>query len=375
MILMPPPSASTILVVDDNPTNIRIVFDFLTAHGYEVSVAQCGESALQILENVQPSMILLDIMMPGLDGFETCRRLKADPKTADIPVIFMTAMSDTADKVKGLSLGAVDYVTKPLQQEEVLARISTHLTICHLQQQLKLKNEELELQNQALVIKNAELDTFAHTVSHNLRNSVNAVVAMADWVLQDRPEGYTEEHFKSINTILQAAEKMTTIIEALLLLAGVSKMTVEIEPLNMALIVKQTQQRLALMINQYRAELVLPVYWHQARGYGQWIEELWMNYLSNAMKYGGQPPRLELGSRLEGNLVRYWVKDNGVGLTAEQQARLFTPFTRLHHKRADGHGLGLTIVQRITEKLGGYAGVESHEGQGSTFYFCLPAIK
>ena len=133
-----------IVIVDDKPTNLGVLFDFLTDSGFKVLVAQDGESALQKVQYAHPDLILLDVMMPGIDGFETCRRLKANPATQDIPVIFMTALSDTVDKVTGFSLGAVDYVTKPVQQEEVRARVTTHLMIRNLQKQLQEQNQKLK---------------------------------------------------------------------------------------------------------------------------------------------------------------------------------------------------------------------------------------
>ncbi len=133
-----------IVIVDDKPTNLGVLFDFLSDSGFKVLVAQDGESAIEKVNYGHPDLILLDVMMPGIDGFETCRRLKANPATHDIPVIFMTALSETVDKVKGFSLGAVDYVTKPVQQEEVRARVTTHLTIRNLQKELEAKNLQLQ---------------------------------------------------------------------------------------------------------------------------------------------------------------------------------------------------------------------------------------
>lgn len=139
-------SKGTILVVDDNPTNLGVIFNVLDESGLEVLVAQDGESALQKIEYITPDLILLDIMMPGIDGFETCSRLKSNPSTSEIPIIFMTALSNTEQKVKGLSLGAVDYITKPFQKEEVLARIKVHLDLRNLSQALASKNQLLQEQ-------------------------------------------------------------------------------------------------------------------------------------------------------------------------------------------------------------------------------------
>jgi len=133
-----------ILIVDDNPTNIKVLFSFLKESGFKVLVAKDGESTLEKLQEITPDLILLDVMMPGIDGFETCRRIKASPQTQDIPVIFMTALSDTVDKVKGLKIGAVDYITKPFQQDEVLARMNIHLQLQNLTRKFKIQNEQLK---------------------------------------------------------------------------------------------------------------------------------------------------------------------------------------------------------------------------------------
>jgi len=139
-----------ILLVDDNTTNLQILHQTLDGRGYRLLIAKNGESALAIAHEVKPSLILLDIMMPGIDGFEVCRRLKADPETEAIPVIFLSALDDTADKVKGLDLGAVDYVSKPFQAEEVIARVNTHLTISSLKKSLAEKNKALQASNEIL---------------------------------------------------------------------------------------------------------------------------------------------------------------------------------------------------------------------------------
>jgi signal transduction histidine kinase len=165
------------------------------------------------------------------------------------------------------------------------------------------------------------------------------------------------------------------IINAILLLAGVSRhKSVELDSVDMNSLVQQViNTRLSTLIKQYRATIVLPETLPVARGYTPWIEEVWVNYLTNAMKYGGEIPHLEISAEvLPNNVIKYRIQDNGSGIAVEQQNQLFTPFTRLHTERADGHGLGLSIVKQIVEKLGGCVGVESQLGQGSLFYFTLP---
>lgn len=366
---------ATILIVDDVPSNVSVLFDFLTTHDFEVSVAQSGESALQLIDYEVPDLILLDVMMPGMDGLETCQRFKSNPKTQAVPIIFMTALSETIDKVKGFQAGAVDYITKPFQQEEVLARINTHLTIHQLQQQLHEQNTVLELQNIELSAKNVELDTFARTVAHDLKNPLQSLVGFADLLLDTLVSRLDPEEWEYLQYISQAGQKMLEIINSLLLLAKVSQQEIESTPLDMLKIIAQVQQRLAPIIRESQGEIILPTAWPMAQGYALWVEEIWVNYLSNGLKYSGQPPRLELGATPYKNKIRFWVRDNGPGLSPSDQVKLFHPFTRLPQTQTqEGHGLGLSIARRIAEKLGGEVGIESQPGQGCLFYFTLPAL-
>ncbi len=358
----------TILIVDDIPTNLQVLFDYLRGAGFKVWVAEDGPSAIQQVAYAKPDIILLDVIMPGLDGFETCRRLKANRETKEIPVIFMTALSDTVDKVKGFELGAVDYITKPLQHEEVLARITTHLTIRHLQQSLR---EQISERDKLI----AELDAFAHTVAHDLRGPVGIITNYIDLFQAEWHTMSGTERDESLQAISRLGNKALNIIEELLLLASVRNGKAHLAPLNMAEIVAEVEQRLAYMITEHRAKIIGPAQWPTALGYAPWVEEVWANYLSNAIKYGGRPPQVKLGATIqEDGMVRFWVHDNGPGLEPTEQQRLFTPFTRLNQVRAEGHGLGLSIVQRVVDKLGGQVAIESQgiPGQGSTFSFTLP---
>jgi signal transduction histidine kinase len=361
----------TLLIVDDVPTNLGILFSYLREFGFNVCVAENGEDALEQIPYTEPELILLDVMMPGIDGFETCRRLKAAAATRDIPIIFMTALSDTVDKVKGFEIGAVDYITKPVQQEEVLARITAHLTL--RKQQQTLEQQKLELQQQ-----NSELEAFAHTVAHDLKNPVNAIKGYSALIIEDLESSIAEPELllEDLQKIEQAGKKMVNIIDAILLLASARSQDVHMEALNMAEIVTGVQQRLAHTITEYQGEIITPKTWPIAQGYAPWIEEVWTNYLSNGLKYGGKPPYLKLDASPDKNgYIRFWLHDNGRGLTVSEQSRLFVPFTRINQARVEGHGLGLSIVQRIVEKCGGRVGIESQVGQGSTFYFTLPTKK
>lgn len=370
---------SLILIIANMTGQSGVLFDYLVGFGFRVLVARDGESGLAIAEDTQPDIILLDVILPGIDGFETCRRLKESEVTGHIPVIFITALANTLDKVRGLSLGAVDYITKPIQSEEVLARLRTHLTIQSLQNELKAKNEQLQqeiIEREKLI---AELDAFAHTVAHDLKNPLGVTITYAQFLQSYGVKMGPEELQKYAKVIMQNGRKMGNIIDELLLLASVRTEEIGVMPLtDMTKIVEEARDRLAYMIEEYQAELVVPSNWPTALGYGPWVEEIWVNYLSNAIKYGGRPPQIELGATIrQGNMIQFWVQDNGDGLSSEAQQRLFVPFSRLTPVRVEGYGLGLSIVHRIVEKLRGRVGVESEgiPGKGSIFSFYLSLDK
>jgi PAS domain S-box-containing protein len=239
----------------------------------------------------------------------------------------------------------------------------------------KLAEEALRQYAAELEARNEELDAFAHTVAHDLKNPLGILIGYSE-ILGDeeyRPTLSAKKMNKYLQAIARNGRKMSRIVNELLLLAGLRQTEVEMGPLDMAAIMTEVQQRLAGMIEEHHAEVTLPDTWPEALGYGPWVEEVWVNYLDNAIKYGGRPPRVELGGTEQPDgLRRFWVRDNGHGLTPEEQSRLFTPFTRLEQVRVKGHGLGLSIVRRIVEKLGGEVGVESEEGKGSVFSFTLP---
>ncbi|HZY45391.1 MAG TPA: HAMP domain-containing sensor histidine kinase, partial [Anaerolineae bacterium] len=188
----------------------------------------------------------------------------------------------------------------------------------------------------------------------------------------DLPETAAQE---SLQHILYSGKKMDRIIEELMLLTGVRQQEIVPAPIDIGKTVNDALSSLSNVIQDAGAQISVPdqATWPQAVGYAPWIEQVWVNYLSNALKYGGQKPQIELGATAQStDTIRFWVRDHGNGLTSEEQSRLFTAFTRLNQIRVTGHGLGLSIVRRIVEKLGGTVGVESQPGRGSTFFFTLP---
>ncbi|MFC1852198.1 response regulator [candidate division CSSED10-310 bacterium] len=369
-----------ILVVDDAPANLYMLSQILTREGYSVRAVTNGTEALSAVLQLQPDLILLDVSMPDISGYQVCKQLKADEATHNIPIIFISALDAKEDKIEAFKVGGVDYITKPFQIEEVLARVETQLNRRDLQKKLEELNSELVKQigelahtNAELQARNEELDAFAHTVAHDLKSPLTSLIGYSSFLQKKYTNLAPDKMGKYLREINRSGIKITNIIEELLLLATLRKVeSVELEVLNMGKIVAESQERLIELVETAEAKIIVPQEWPPALGRDAWIEEVWVNYMSNAIKYGGQPPHLTLGADIEENAVKFWVRDNGAGLTPEQQARLFTPFERLHQVRAMGHGLGLSIVRRIVEKLGGKVGVSSEIDVGSEFHFTLP---
>ena len=238
----------------------------------------------------------------------------------------------------------------------------------HVQAKAKLTQQAMELQR-----RNAELDEFAHTVAHQVQGLLGQIVGYSSFIQMNWANDMDDQAQLALKRVLQSSHKMNNVLSEILLLASVDRSDIQTIPLDMVRIVSEAKKRLTFEISEYEADIQHPDSWPQALGYTSWIEEVWVNYLSNGLKYGGTPPVLILGAEpKKDGMVRYWVKDNGEGISKADQKKLFKPHTRLHQTRARGEGVGLSIVRRIVEKCGGKVGVESELGEGSTFWFTLP---
>ncbi len=362
----------TLLIVDDVPNNLKMLFTYLRDRDFKIRIAQDGEDALEQIAYSKPDLVLLDVMMPKLDGFEVCRRLKANPETADIPVIFMTALTDTVDKVQGFEIGAVDYLTKPVQQEEVLARISAHLSLSKMKKLLEQQIQMREQDNQALEQRNRDLEAYAKIVARDLKKPLIRLSGLTKILLKDLSVSVENpEHLKFVHEIEQARRDMVGTIDDLLLLAEVRTQGGTMEELNMSEIIQRVKVRLLYLIDKYQGKLQISPTFPKVWGYAPWIEKIWENFFINALKNGGRPPRLEIGATSDGGgFVKLWIKDNGPALNAEQRRMMFSALDMDQVQE----GLGMSIVQRIVEQYGGRAGVESEPAIGNTFYFILPEV-
>jgi PAS domain S-box-containing protein len=234
--------------------------------------------------------------------------------------------------------------------------------------------EALRHHSAELAALNRQLEAFARTVAHELKDPLGRVLGFTRLLAREAGTMTRRETLRFLGFVERNARSMSEIIDQLLLLAEAREREVPVEPVELSKVVSRATDRVADMISQNRAEIAQPDTWPAVLGYAPWVEAVLVNYLSNAIKYGGRPPRVRLGATKQADRrVRLWVEDNGPGIPQAAQARLFTPFTQLDPSSSDGSGLGLSIVRLIAEKLGGEVGVESAVGQGSTFSFTLPS--
>ncbi|MCU0481864.1 MAG: PAS domain-containing sensor histidine kinase [Anaerolineae bacterium] len=259
----------------------------------------------------------------------------------------------------------------PVEVSSRVVRMNGRDVIQNFVRNIKVR-KQMEAERQQLI---EDLDSFAHTVAHDLKNPLSVITSYAHFLHETFQFMSPEELRDGFDFLHKEGKRTITIVEELLLFASVQGQgSVEYAPLDMYTIVTDAKSRLAYMIHQAQTQIIVPEKWDLAVGYAPWVQEIWVNYISNAIKYGGKPPHVQLGSELEANgMVRFWVKDNGAGIPAQDIPNLFSQFTQLKNMRVDGHGLGLSIVKRIAERLGGGVDVESALGKGSVFSFRLPA--
>ena len=355
----------TILIVDDTPANLGVLVETLGAAGYQLMVAEDGEEALAQTAQTLPDLILLDVMMPGIDGFETCRRLKARPATRDVPVLFMTALNETADKVKAFGAGGVDYITKPIEHEEAIARVRTHLTLCRLRR---------ELQDQ-LALK----ERFMRIAGHDLRNPLCLILMAAE--LARRQTGVPAETIRYIENIGDSATQIRRIIDTFLEL----RPAVPGEPapgargrvdLNLLASAVARQHRPVAERKQITLETQLAPDLPLARCDAALAYQAFANFTSNALKFTPSGGGVAIATASSSGRVRVEVRDTGPGIPEAEREQLFREHARLSPRPTGGeesNGLGLAIVKHLVEAQAGTVGAEFPAAGGSVFWFELPA--
>jgi len=360
-----------ILIVDDTPDNINVLKNILTPDGYQFYISTNGELAINVATKNIPDLILLDVMMPGIDGFETCKRLKNIEATKDIPIIFITAKNEPEDIVKGFNFGGVDYITKPLRSEEVCARVKTHLTIKNLMDELEDKNKLLEETNE---LKNK----FIGMASHDLRNPLASITGFSKILIEEKDDLTDEEIDEFSHIIFSVSTNMSNLVENILDVSIIEsgKLELKYQKHSISELIQERIKIFKAFGNKKNIEIcfnnsIIPEFLFDSDRITQVID----NLLSNAVKFSPHEKKIVVTLEQDNNFAKVSIKDQGPGINEEDKAKLFDPFQKLSAKPTGGEkssGLGLTIAKKLIEGHKGTIEVISEKNIGTTFSFSIP---
>ena len=367
-----------VLIIDDEQTNLNVIIDTLASVGLTHITARNGEMGIKRAAYAKPDLILLDVMMPGIDGFETCRRLKADPATQEIPVLFITALQDVNSKVKGFEVGGVDYITKPIEQKEALARIKTHLALRHAQQELQISNDQLQRSEKYLREANVTKDTFFSILAHDLRSPFNGLLGLADIIIESFDTLSREEILDCSQGIKRSAEAVYNLLENLLNWSRFQRNVMDFQPKEILFFPFVTN---ICMLYQAQAEQKnIDIHLQGPQDISIYADKNMLNVIirnlvSNALKFTPDGGNVTLSAQERENKIYIKIEDTGIGIPEDTLPNLF----RLDKKTSttgtaeeSGSGLGLPLCKDMIEKHNGTIQVSSTEGKGSSFELTFP---
>lgn len=383
-VLTPPASADgdwRLLVVDDEPVNRQVLTSYLSFAGYAVEVCVGGQEALELLADKPFDLVLLDVMMPKMSGYEVCTRIRRHWSREELPVLFLTAKTQVSDRVRGLAHGGNDYLTKPVARDELLARLTTHLGLLEAhrtRRRLLVERADqlrrLDRQSLELSAKNRELEQFTYTVSHDLKSPLITVGGFLGLVEKDLESGRIDRLPPSLGRIRRALQTMEQLLEGLLELSRIGHVTRSLDPIPLADLVDECLELVAGEIAERGVDVMVDRLPGTIRGDRLRLRQVIQNLLSNAVKFMGsqERPEIHIDQELEGDGIVLRITDNGIGISNDDRERIFDLFQQVDHE-LDGTGIGLALVRRIMEVHGGRVWVESDgPGQGSTFCLEFP---
>jgi CheY-like chemotaxis protein len=363
-----------VLVVDDNQTNLSFLGNVLQAN-FEVLLAPSGRQALTLAQEYRPDLILLDVTMPDWDGYETCKHLKEEINLAKIPVLFISALHNQEHKIRAFEAGGVDYVEKPFHEQELLARVSTHIELYRLRKDLEKAKEQAEAASRAK-------SQFLANMSHELRTPMNAIIGYSEMIQEEAADLGVPDCIEDLNKVISAGKHLLGLINDILDLSKIEsgKMELYLETIAVEQLLHDIEDSIQPLIdnksNQFQLRIINPL--GEIHTDLTKTRQILLNLLSNAAKFTEQGSiRLEAMRKTISNAewIYFRVSDDGIGMTPEQQTKLFQPFTQLDAsttRRFGGTGLGLTIVKNFLDLMGGNINVTSTFGQGSAFTVQLP---
>ncbi len=391
--LAPPAPAredqATVLVVDDEPRNVEMLSDFLTLHGLRVVTAEDGEQALEVTYREMPDVILLDVVMPRLQGFDVCRRLKSDPATVFIPVVIVTGLRGQKERIRGAEAGADEFISKPYDQTELITRLRSLLRVKRLHDQLQLYTHDLEAlvaerteQLQSALDELKELDQlkseFIANVSHELRTPLLHVKSSVH-LLEDGALGeLNEAQRQGVHMASAAIDKLEVIVEDIMDFSQVQAGAAELEPVSLADVCQNVLTLMGTRAQRRRITLEchLAADLPSVRADRAALARVLRHLIDNAIKFSPEGSQVRLSAQAGDGLVRVGVRDQGAGIPPHERDRIFQSFYQSDGsstRKAGGIGLGLALVKKLLEAHGTNINLHSEPGRGTEFWFALEA--
>jgi signal transduction histidine kinase len=368
-----------ILIVDDTLANLQLLAGMLRDRGYRVRPVPSGKLALQAIQKEPPELILLDINMPEMNGYEVCAFLKADEALREIPVLFISALDETIDKVKAFTAGGVDYITKPFQFEEVEARVKTHLKLRRLQLERERQNRQL-LESYEKLKKLEDLrDNLTHMVVHDMRAPLMGITGHLEILEMDAEKKFSHEDLESLRNARSSGLVLVGMVTSLLDISRLEQcqMPLDITCSDMDVLIQDALESLGALTKQ-----VSLIYQNQNLPVlvtcdASLITRVIANLVGNAIKFAPEGSKVAVSAEKEGEVSKLCVTDTGNGIPLEYHDKIFEKFGQVEtrqHRKLYSTGLGLTFCKLAVEANGGKIGVESEVGRGSTFWFTLPLV-
>jgi signal transduction histidine kinase len=369
---MPPASKPYILLVDDTEANLRVLGPLLRAEGWSVAAATRGAQALKLIAQRRPDLVLLDVMMPEMDGFEVCRLLRADPATRDLPVLFITALTDEESIVRGFRDGAQDYIAKPFRQAELVARVRTHLALRHA-------TRRAEIQAADLTRLNADKDRFFSIIAHDLRSPLAGLLGLSEALAAHLADFTPQEVAESVEDMAKSSRNLYQLLENLLEWSQLQTGHMECRPERLEL--PDLLSELAELFSQFAQQKSLAVRLElkpvEAWADRRMMHTVFRNLVANAIKFTASGGLVILRCDMVNGQAVGEVSDTGEGITPELLQTLFAPgakpMSKLGTAGERGTGLGLILCRDLLDRAGGAIAARSGPGPGSTFTVTLPA--
>lgn len=369
------PSEYKILIVDDVMSNVLLLKVLLTNEKFAIATASNGRQALEQVDKEHPDLVLLDVMMPDLSGFEVAQKLKANPATAEIPIIFLTALNSTTDIVKGFQVGASDFISKPFNKEELIIRVNHQISLVAAKRMIIRKNEELKRTIDGR-------DKLYSVIAHDLRSPMGSIKMVLNMLLLNLPaDKIGPDMYELLTTANQTTEDVFSLLDNLLkwTKSQIGKLNVVYQDFDVSEVIDGVIEIFSsvaslkrIRIEEIKEGRLL------VHGDIDMVKTIIRNLLSNAIKFSNEDTEIVVTARQEGDMVVISVQDHGCGIDEESQKKLLhtdTHYSTFGTNNEEGSGLGLLLCQDFADKNGGKLWFTSRVGQGSTFYFSIPALK